>query len=114
MSWTKLEFDQQERVDELTLIAKALKGMKSHYLRDLQQTQSRMPSYPTGDAVDIVADYLTRVRECAIEELVELQGRHVLSTIPVDIVVTIPAVSVLAQVGLSSLTRGHRIGQTPQ
>ena len=92
MSWTKLEFGEQDRPDELRLIAKALEGMRNVNLEQLHATQDTVPSYPTGDAVDIAADYLRKVRETAQAELRRNIGPHLFSTIPVDLVLTVPAV----------------------
>lgn len=90
-AWTKLELDQQERPDELELILKALEGMQ--YLDpNHDQEANRFLSYFSKDQVDIVAEYLTRVREYVRDHPPHGFHQAFLSVTPVDLVVTVPAV----------------------
>ena len=92
--WTKLELDQQERPDELRMILKALRGMKNLDKRYIEESNG-LPSYPSKDSVDIVAEYLSKVREYVIDhppaKFKEAYSAYV-STLPIDLVVTVPAV----------------------
>lgn len=92
MVWTKLELEQQERPDELRMILDALDGMRNLSFEDTIQREE-LPSYPGKDPVDIVADYLTYIREHLVEELLQTYGAEFLSSLPVDLVVSVPAVS---------------------
>jgi hypothetical protein len=89
--WTKLELDQQERPDELELILKALESMKYLNPNEVQEADG-FPSYPAKDPVDIVAEYLTRVREYVRDHPPSNFHQAFFSTTPVDLVVTVPAV----------------------
>jgi hypothetical protein len=91
-AWTKLELDQQERPDELKLILKALEGMK---LMDPNHVPGahRFSSHLAKDSVDIVADYLTRVREYVRDHPPSGFHQAFFAVTPVDLVVTVPAVS---------------------
>ena len=95
LSWQKLEFlaGCQSREEELKLIAKALTGMRNLNLQDLQTDETSVPTYPAGDAVDIVANYLEKVREHVVGEMRDDPdfNRFALSEIPLDIVMTVPA-----------------------
>jgi hypothetical protein len=92
MVWTKLELEQQERPDELRMILDALNGMRNLNFEDTMQ-RKELPSYPGKDPVDIVADYLTYIREHLVQELLQTYGAEYLSSLPVDLVVSVPAVS---------------------
>jgi hypothetical protein len=91
LQWTKLELDEQKRSDELNTILDALKGTNNLDFSIIQQSQG-MPSYPAKDPVDVIADYLEKVRESLWRDLLSTVGAVVLDTIPVDLVFTVPAV----------------------
>jgi hypothetical protein len=90
--WTKLELDQQERLAELDLILKALESMKYMDPNHVQEAH-RFPSHPARDSVDIVADYLTRVREYVRDHPPHGFHQAFFDVTPVDLVVTVPTVS---------------------
>jgi hypothetical protein len=90
--WTKLELDQQERPDELALILKALDRMQNLDLMEIPEVDG-LPSYPAKDPVDIVAEYLTQVREYVRDNPPSEFHPTYLSTMSIDLVVTVPAVS---------------------
>jgi hypothetical protein len=92
MVWTKLELAQQRRPEELRMILDALNGMENLDFDTIRRSGG-LPEYPAKDPVDIVADYLTFVREHLMENLVQDYGPHYISTVPVDIVFAVPAVS---------------------
>jgi hypothetical protein len=94
MIWTKMELDQQGRKQELKSILDALVGMKNLDLDEIRM-ENGLPSYPAKEPVDIVADYLSKVRERVLEQ----PGLHpaVISDIITDLVVTVPAVCKIEQ-----------------
>jgi hypothetical protein len=89
MSWTKLQLDQQSREQELEWIMEALKGMRAGMANF--DAEKGMPSYPAKNPIDIVADYLRKVREKVVDQLKTTYGA-VFNDLPKEIVVTIPAV----------------------
>ena len=90
--WTKLELDQQERPDELELILKAIDRM-GNLDPDRIPEADGFSSYAAKDPVDIVAEYLTQVREYVRDHPPVDFHPSFLSTVPIDLVVTVPAVS---------------------
>jgi hypothetical protein len=91
MIWTKMELDQQGRQQELQWILDALIGMNNLDIHEIRRTNG-LPSYPAKEPVEIVADYLSRVRAELITELNERHGSAVLAIMVIDLVVTVPAV----------------------
>lgn len=90
MSWTKLQLDEQSRSQELEWILDALQNMKIS-MESLGQ-KKRMPPYPANSPVDVVSDYLMKIREVVVKFL---RGKYgaVFDNLPKELVVTIPAVS---------------------
>jgi hypothetical protein len=86
MVWTKLELEKREMAEELQSILDALDGMKG---LDGQQIDAEfgLPSYPAKSPTEIVADFLERVREHVPTEI-----RPEILGLPIDLVVTAPAV----------------------
>jgi hypothetical protein len=93
--WTKLELEQLNRSDELNLILGALEGTNNLDFRAIQQARG-LPSYPAKDSVQIVTDYLIKARERLCGHLVTTFAPELLNTIPIDLVVSVPAVGVTA------------------
>ncbi|KAF2192229.1 hypothetical protein K469DRAFT_620267 [Zopfia rhizophila CBS 207.26] len=93
LRWTKLELDQQGRTEELRMILDALNGMKNLSLTEIERSHG-IPDYPAMSPVDIVADYLSKVREYLLETLPRDHGvaREYLDTIDIDLVITVPAI----------------------
>ncbi|KAI9764968.1 MAG: hypothetical protein M1840_007890 [Geoglossum simile] len=89
--WTKLELEQQERRDELWMILTALVGMNDLDYSKIVESAG-LPQYPTKDPVDIVAEYLSKVREYLVHTIQDEYSPEYLSTTIVDLVVTVPAV----------------------
>lgn len=89
---TKLELEDQDKVDELKKILKAVKGLetldisKIDYHNGLAVTHSKDPEA-------IVADYLTKIREHLMGYLKRQYAPAYLALTPIDLVVTVPAVS---------------------
>ncbi|KAF4631943.1 hypothetical protein G7Y89_g6187 [Cudoniella acicularis] len=71
--WTKLKLDEQTIPEELRLMLSAIQA----YCRSSEE---------------IVADYLQHIQEYLKAELNEYFGREVVNIIPIDLVVTVPAV----------------------
>ncbi|KAF2463990.1 actin-like ATPase domain-containing protein [Lindgomyces ingoldianus] len=59
---------------------------------DSDQEEDAPPEYPGKDAVDIVGDYLTYVREHVWKDLESQYGEALLSSMEKEVVVTVPAV----------------------
>jgi hypothetical protein len=108
--WTKLELDQQERPDELRLILRALDRM-GNLDPEVSEADEFRPD-ATMDPVDIVAEYLRQVREYIRDHPPADFHQSFLSTTPIDLVVTIPAVSDAIHQKLDQLTLSIRTGQT--
>lgn len=95
MIWTKLQLEEQDRLEELSLVLKALDGMADLDIKKIEESKG-LPSFPAKAPVEIVADYLSLVRQHLIE--VELEGpnstlgANLLRRTPVDIVLTCPNV----------------------
>ncbi|OCT45382.1 Hsp70 family protein [Cladophialophora carrionii] len=78
MIWTKLQLEEQHRLDELDLLLKALDGMANLNLNPIVGNRG-LPSYPAKEPVGIVTDYLSRLRAHFVEK-----------ELTVDIVLTCP------------------------
>ena len=95
MVWTKLELEEQDRLEELDLVLKALDGMANLDLSRIVGSRG-LPAYPAKEPVEIVTDYLSLFREHFVE--VELEGvnstigANLLRRTPIDIVLTCPIV----------------------
>ncbi|EXJ56124.1 hypothetical protein A1O7_09055 [Cladophialophora yegresii CBS 114405] len=93
MIWTKLQLEEQDRLDELDLLLKALDGMANLNLNAIVGSRG-LPSYPAKEPVGIVTDYLSRLCAHFVDkELTGGHGRiglHLLRRTPVDIVLTCP------------------------
>lgn len=89
--WTKLELDEQRPSEELRMILEVLSGMGNLDLARLRGNGG-LPSYPGKDPVDIVADFLGKVREHTLIELARRYRPELLKTLPIDLVITVPAV----------------------
>ena len=95
MVWTKLQLDEQDRVDELELVLKALEGMANLDLSKIQSSKG-LPAYPAKEPVDVVADYLSLLRAHLIDNDLEGSyatiGQALLRRTPIDVVLTCPIV----------------------
>lgn len=88
---TKLELEQQDRLEELDLILKALDGMKNLDIDHIVKSKG-LPAYPTKTPTDIITDYLSMVREHIItEDLIPALGA-VFERDPIDLVLTCPTI----------------------
>jgi molecular chaperone DnaK (HSP70) len=82
--------DEQTREDEFKVLLELLSGIEHLNLNRLRGTGP--PAYPGKDPVEIVADYLTHVKGQLLEELSRQYPGNLLETLPVDLVITVPAV----------------------
>ncbi|KAH0545470.1 hypothetical protein FGG08_000471 [Glutinoglossum americanum] len=94
--WTKLQLDERnkssERSEEFRRLISFLQRMGiADGLGDDDGGEDGPPEYPGKEPVDIVADYLTFIRERLMEALSSRFG-VALNTIPMELVVTVPAV----------------------
>ncbi|KAF2837829.1 actin-like ATPase domain-containing protein [Patellaria atrata CBS 101060] len=94
IKWTKLELDPRDKIEELKSILRALDSTKNLDLRAIQKLPGGIPPGTTKDSVEIATEYLARFRKHVMRSL--QQGDHInedaFSRIPIDLVVTIPAV----------------------
>jgi len=94
MVHTKLELDVRGTSEELDLVLEALDGMRNLHFQNIQASGS-LPHYTWKRPESIAQDYLTKVYDAFAEVLYErLQGfpDELKALMPVDIVVTVPAV----------------------
>ena len=95
MMWTKLQLNEQKRLDELDLLWKALEGMADLGLEEIQRSRG-LPAYPAKEPVDVVTDYLSLLRAHFVETDLEGDratiGRPTLRRAPIDLVLTCPSV----------------------
>lgn len=91
MVHTKLQLDVNDPSGELDLILQALDGMRN---LDIQYIISSggVVDYPREGPEEIVEDYLTKIFSAVLNSIARFTVAWRM-TIPVDIVVTIPAVS---------------------
>lgn len=92
MVHTKLELDLHKTSDELDFILDALDGMHNLHFQYIRASQG-LQQYTWKSPEEIVEDYLAKVFDAILKHLVETAFPEELrSRMPVDIVVTIPAV----------------------
>jgi len=89
--WTKLELDDQNIHEELSMILQALDAMEDFDPAVIER-EDGLPPYPALDPVDIAADYLRYVREYVRDHPPRNLSTAVLTTLPIDLVVTVPAI----------------------
>ncbi len=93
LKWTKLSLeDTGNRGQELESLAKLLWEMRTLDLSDEEAIKNNIPEHLVKEPEDIVRDYLHQVAEKTWDEITSVVGRHVPDKIPIDLVVTHPAV----------------------
>ena len=90
MVHTKLQLDVNEPSGELDLILQALDGMRNLDIQYIISSGGAV-DYPREGPEEIVEDYLMRIFTCVLNAIARFTEAWRM-TIPVDIVVTIPAV----------------------
>jgi hypothetical protein len=104
MRWTKLELEPRTTVRELEVLRELVKGLDLvHELRANENAAntSDIPRHLSKDAGDVVRDYLGKVaKEWFL--YMRSQGKHTLTSVPLDIVITHPAVRSPSAVAFNS------------
>jgi hypothetical protein len=94
MRWTKLELEPRTTVRELEVLRELVNGLD--LINELRADKNaantnNIPRHISKDAGDIVRDYLSKVaREWYL--YMKGLGRYTLDTVPLDIIITHPAV----------------------
>lgn len=93
VQWTKMNIEVRHPERELKVLGDLVKGLDQ--MKTFQQTRNAMPQHLARSASDVVRDYLIRVvREWYLWMRAQPGARqHILASIPVDLVITHPAVS---------------------
>ena len=95
MQWTKLELEPRTTVRELEVLRELVKGLD--LLKELRANKDAavkndIPRHLPKDAGDVVREYLGKVVREWYEHMKAL-GRHILDQVPIDVVLTHPAVN---------------------
>lgn len=94
LKWTKLELEEtRSRSAELRTLAETLWGMQLLDLSEDAVIRNDIPRHLAKEPEDIVKDYLDNIAEQTLEEICTQVGRRVADNIPIDMVITHPAVS---------------------
>jgi hypothetical protein len=90
----KLKLDEKMKgsMNFRLLLAFLTSNMGGLGLDDVMEGDDGPPEYPGKSAVELVADYLSRVREHTWNELEAQYGRNLLASMRKELVVTVPAV----------------------
>lgn len=98
MIHTKLELDVDDVSEELDFILQALDGMKDLNFKDIIKPGG-LPAYTDKSSEEIVTDYLEKIVERVLEEMLKSPrfnfSKELLDRISTDIVITIPTVELL-------------------
>ncbi|KAK4186242.1 putative heat shock protein family 70 protein [Podospora australis] len=90
---TKIQLEHVgDRISELRVLGGLLEQLRLLDLSKEEVTKNGIPKHLGKEPEDIVKDYLDNIAEKAHAEIQEKIGRHVLSNIPMDLVVTHPAI----------------------
>ena len=115
LKWTKLELQETtNRFAELRTLAETLLGLQLLDLSEEAVIRNDIPRHLAKEPEDIVRDYLSEIAEQTLEEICTQVGRRVADNIPIDMVITHPAVSYIptARFPTPFLTDTHRNGPT--
>jgi hypothetical protein len=91
MIWTKLQLDQEDRLADLKSILESLEETENLDQEKIRKEWGN-PSSLAQEPIDIVADYLTEVRQVAVREIKSALGDTIVPRLVTDIVITVPAV----------------------
>jgi hypothetical protein len=93
VQWTKMNIEVRNPEMELKVLGDLVKGLDQ--MKSFQQTGIAMPQHLARNASDVVRDYLIKVvREWYLWMRSQPGVRqHILTSIPLDLVITHPAVS---------------------
>jgi hypothetical protein len=93
MQWTKLELEPRPTVKELEILRDLVNGL--NMVNECRTDQKKeIPQHLTRDAGDIVRDYLSKISRTWWQHMSE-DGQFTLKKVPLDIVITHPAVRTL-------------------
>lgn len=93
LRWTKLSLEpSNDRILELQNLKTLLFEMRHVNLSPDKIINNDIPRYLGKEPEDILTDYLENVAEKTLDEITSQVGSHVPDNIPIDIVVTHPAV----------------------
>jgi hypothetical protein len=102
---TKLELeDHDDRLKELRTFADTLHGLTSLSLNDATAITHQIPKHLSKNSEDIIENYLYKVAEVVYADMVSTLGRHVPEQIPIDLIITHPAVSLATNPNESATT----------
>lgn len=94
MAWTKLELEQtKNRTQELGILCEIFYGVALMDFNEEAIINNDIPRHLAKEAEDIVRDYLDEIAETTSEDIISSLGHHVPDRIPIDLIVTHPAVS---------------------
>ncbi|CAM1509097.1 Fc.00g028360.m01.CDS01 [Cosmosporella sp. VM-42] len=93
----KLSLDEKQKGSNqlsilMALLTSNFQGLDVEDLEGLMDGSDGPPAYPGKDAVDLSADYLSKIRETAYAEMSKRYGEVMFSTMRRELVVTVPAV----------------------
>jgi hypothetical protein len=107
---TKLQLEHQERIVELTSVLNALKALREVRISGINQNDGLARAY-SKEPEQIMAEYLRGVREWLVEKLPQYYDNAAWrSTIPIDLIVTVPSVSnflLCSRMGLKQIRGGQ-------
>lgn len=91
---TKIQLEEvRSRLSELHTLSEMLYQMRLLNLSRPSVNKNGIPKHLAKEPEDIVRDYLDNIAERTLKEIETRVGRHVPTKIPMDLVVTHPAVS---------------------
>jgi len=91
--WTKLQLDEGQKREELKMLLALLSGnLENMSIGGSGEDDDNPPLYPGKQPQDVVADFLTGVNEHVVQTLIKQFSHRLLSTLQIEIVITVPAV----------------------
>jgi len=106
---TKLELDRNGRKQELQLVKDLLTKIRFPQGPNNRQTLPAT-SHLAHDPVTVVSDYLGRIRQYLMKELESRFNETELREFAVEIIISVPAVSQTATLGIKKTDYGDRLG----
>ena len=93
-AWTKLQLDKEKKPHGLQMLLALLSNDLGKL--DLAQAgdegEDNPPLYPGKEPEDVVADFLTGVKDHVFDSIEKSVGQRLFRTLSVDVVITVPAV----------------------
>ncbi|KAK4197073.1 putative heat shock protein family 70 protein [Triangularia verruculosa] len=90
---TKIQLEAMgTRIDELRTLSELLKELRDLDLSQEEVIENGIPEHLAKEPEEIVKDYLDQIAEKTEKVINSDVGRHVLSNVPIDLVVTHPAI----------------------